>query len=157
MPNIDINALCFALLIALFVCSCSPLRASPGRREQIVRAQIHFLAESTLWRTTAGQNEDSYLADLSSRAKSGECLIRLVDTYPAFAPPLSGDLLKSERGATLRVRRDPDCDIRYGHLLLRAAPGDLIGILPVKLIYSPKLDSDPGPSAIIPCYRTVRR
>lgn len=145
-----------AVVIALISCACMPLHAWHRRRARLIQANVRFIAASTLLRSTVGRNEDSYLAEFSPRGSTDASLIRLIDVYPAFAPPLSRETLTSKSGTGLRLRRDPVCDIRFGDLLLRAAPGDLIAILPVKLVYRPPLDPRPASGAIIPCYRTAR-
>jgi len=126
------------------------------QRVHEVKGNVRFLAASTLLRFTIGQNQDSYLAELSFKGQEAGALVRLIDAYPSYAPPLSNETLRSRHGIAMRVSRDPVCDIRFGDLLLRAAPGDPVGIVPGKLVYSPQLERMPARDDIIPCYRTVR-
>ena len=53
-------------------------------------------------------------------------------------------------------RRDTRCDMQLGKIQLRAAPGDLMAILPGKLEYQPQLLKNPEPNEVVACYRTVR-
>jgi hypothetical protein len=118
---------------------------------------VRFLATRTLIRGTFGQNDDTYLAELTFTHKEGPVLVRLVDSYPNETPPLSRTTLISELGTTLKVRRDTDCDRPYGELILRTAPDDPMAILPEKLGYRPQLQRTPQPNEMLPCYRTVRQ
>jgi hypothetical protein len=84
-------------------------------------------------------------------------LIRLVDTYPNEWPPLSREVLKSDAGTVLPVKRDAECDRPFGEMLLRTAPGDPMAILQERLGYRPPLDWTPAPGTVLPCYRVLRR
>ncbi|MGB7265654.1 MAG: hypothetical protein WBC92_09085 [Terracidiphilus sp.] len=130
------------------------VKAWPHRHAK--KSQARFLATSTLIRGTWGENEDTYLAQLVLPEQNEAVLVRLVDTYPNEAPPLSYSTLTSDSGTLLRVKRDRECDRPFGEILLRAAPGDLIAILPERLDYRPPLEYTPGNATIVPCYRTVR-
>lgn len=141
---------------ALIVWLMLPMHGFSSQRKRPIKANVRFLATSTLLRSTIGLNEDSYLAEISLDGQSGPSLALLMDLYPAFAPPLTKKVLTAQNGTMIRVRRDPVCDIRYGGLLLRAAPGDLIAILPIKLVYKPDLKLTPSPDLEVPCYRTAR-
>lgn len=128
--------------------------AWPHQRGQ--KAKVRFLASSTLVRGTWGLNEDTYLAELRLRQDGESILVRLIDEYPNEVPPLPETVLTSELGTSLRVRRDSQCDSAYAQMLLRAAPGDLIAILPVKLVYQPLLSERMDPNSVLRCYRTLR-
>ena len=120
------------------------------------KARVRFLATSTLIRGTWGENEDTYLAQLVLPKENEAVLVRLVDTYPNEWPPLPREVLTSDAGTILPVKRDAECDRPFGEILLRAAPGDLIAILPERLDYRPPLEFTPANATIVPCYRTVR-
>lgn len=121
------------------------------------KTRVRFLATSTLVRGTWGENEDTYLAQLLLPKQNEAVLVRLVDAYPNEWPPLSREVLTSDAGAVLPVRRDSDCDRPFGQILLRAAPGDPMAILPERLGYRPQLDKTPAAATILPCYRVLRR
>ena len=128
--------------------------AWPHRRAQ--EAQAGFLATSTLIRATWGENEDTYLAQLVLPKQNEAVLVRSVNTYPNEWPPLPREVLTSDTGTILPVKRDAECDRPFGEILLRAAPGDLIAILPERLDYRPPLEFTPANETIVPCYRTIR-
>lgn len=120
-------------------------------------AHVQFLATSTLIRGTFGQNEDTYLAELSLDKSNERILIRLIDEYPNETPPISREDLTAPSGVTLRIRRDFECDRPFDQLIMRTAPGDPRAILLERLGYQPQLAWTPQPTAKLPCYRTVRR
>ncbi|MGH9607447.1 MAG: hypothetical protein ACRD3N_17295 [Terracidiphilus sp.] len=126
-------------------------------RRQSQKTRVRFLATGTLVRGTWGENEDTYLAQLLLPKQNEAVLVRLVDAYPNEWPPLAREVLTSDSGAVLAVRRDADCDRPFGEMLLRTAPGDPMAILPERLVYQPQMDRVPEAHTILPCYRTVRR
>jgi hypothetical protein len=144
-----------AVVLIAFVFATS---ATAKRRARPVSTKVRFLAESTFLRNTYGPNEDTYLAEMTIPSQQQKAvLIRLVDEYPNEAPSLARNVVASPSGASLRVLRDAECDRPYSQMLLRAAPGDLIAILPERLEYHPNLESIPAPGSILQCYRVVRR
>jgi hypothetical protein len=120
------------------------------------KTKVRVLATSTLIRNTWGSNEDTYLAELLFDRNDESILVRLIDSYPNEAPPLSRAALTSSAGTILRVKRDQGCDLPYSRLQLRSAPGNSMAMLPVKLSYQPKMDRAPAPESILPCYRVAR-
>lgn len=145
-----------APIIILFF-SWSVASASKRLHKHDQKANVHFLATSTLIRGTWGQNEDTDLAQLLLPKQSEAVLVRLVDAYPNEWPPLAREVLTSDAGAVLPVKRDAECDRPFGEILLRAAPGDPMAILPMRLYYQPPLDRTPAAGTILPCYRVLRR
>ena len=141
-------------ICALIALSATTAGAWPHKRGQ--KARVRFLATSTLVRGTFGQNEDTYLAQVFTARGDESYLIRLVDAYPNEAPPLSVATLTSDSGAHLRIQRDPQCDRSYEEMPLRAAPGDLLALLPEKLTYRPPLDKTLDLPRLLPWYRTAR-
>lgn len=118
---------------------------------------MRFLATSTVVRGTWGYNQDIFLAELQP-ARNGELqLVRLIDEYPNFYPPLAAEVLKSKSGTVLKVRRDAQCDLPFGQVQLRTAPGDPMAILHERLGYQPRMDRTPEARTPLPCYRTVRQ
>ena len=120
------------------------------------KARVTFVAAGTLIRGTWGQNEDTYLVSLVFSKGTEPVLARLVDTYPNEWPSISFDALTAPGGTVMRVKRDPRCDVLFGQMPLRAAPGDLMAVLPVKLTYRPQLERLPPPNAVLPCYHRMR-
>lgn len=151
------NSLARTVVIAATVVMWSNTAGAwPWSHKHAQRARIRFLAEGTLIRGTWGENEDTYLAEVVLFRETESVLVRLVDTYSNEAPPLSYETLPSHSGSLLMVRRDSECDHPYVQMLLRAAPGDLMAILPEPMAYQPKLDSTLAPESILRCYRIVR-
>jgi len=131
------------------------LTAAAGHK-QYLQADIHFLATSTSVRSSFGESEDVYLVELTMQ--SGEPFpARLIDRYPPYETGFTEGLLTSGSDVTGKVRRDNTCDIAFGEMPLRTAPGNPLAVLPEKLGYTPRL-SRPIPSGeVLPCYRIVRR
>jgi hypothetical protein len=102
-------------------------------------------------------NEDIFFAKLDFSKSNEQVLVRLIDAYPNRFAPLSRSVLQSESGTMLTIRRDADCDLPFGQVLLRTAPGDPMAVLPVRLSYHPSLERLPAPGTILPCYRVLRR
>lgn len=142
-------------MVAVVAYATTTAVAWPHHRGQTVKAR--FLATSTLVRGTWGPNEDTYLAELHFDRHADTLLVRLVDLYPNETPPISTAILTSPKTNKLNVHRDSTCDRTYHEMYLRAAPGDPMAILSERLAYLPKLDHEPEPTAILPCYRIVRR
>ena len=145
----------FASVAVVLATSAATAGARPHKQGQ--KAQIRFLATSTLVRGTWGWNEDTYLAELRLTTGGEPLLVRLVDAYPNAAPPLPRTALTSTSGTVLSVRRDTECDFPYGQMILRTAPGDPMSILLERLGYWPQLTRTPAPNELLFCYRTVRR
>ncbi|MDR3573593.1 MAG: hypothetical protein P4L50_07020 [Anaerolineaceae bacterium] len=129
---------------------------APAKSPRPFKVHTRFLATSTCIRGTWGLNLDVYLAEIFPAKESAPVLVRLIDEYRNLDPPLSVSALISETGTTLRVRRDQQCDMPYGQMQLRTAPGDPMTILHERLGYQPHLASIPAPNAVLPCYKTVR-
>ena len=145
----------FIAMAAVVVLTTRTAGAWPHRQGQ--RARVQFVATSTLIRGTWGQNEDAYLVKLLFPKQNETVLVRLIDTYPNEFPPLSREVLSSDRGSVLSLKRDAGCDRPFGEVLLRTAPGNPLAILLERLSYRPRLDRTPEAETILPCYRTIRR
>lgn len=142
-------------IILITAPSACPTQAWPHKSEQ--KAKVHFLATSTFIRGTWGWNKDIYLAQILLPKENEATLVRLVDAYPNEFPPLSREVQISQSGTFLRVERDSECDLPFGQMLLRTAPGDPMAILPTRLDYRPQLPKTPAPNDVLPCYRTLRK
>lgn len=143
-----------ALLFLSFIFVDRPSVAR--QRVRPAKVRVRFLATSTFVRGVGGTNEDIYLAELLG-ADGEPTLIRLIDEYSNLINPLDRASVTSQSGTILPVIRDPNCDLAYGQMILRTAPGDPLAILPERLGYEPQLDNTPKPDAPLPCYRTARR
>ena len=143
-----------AAILLILATTADAALAWPHR--QGIKARVHFWATSTLVRGSWGQNVDIYLAELHLPKQNEAVLVRLIDVYPNFFPPLAHNVLTSATGAVLSVRRDVECDRPFGEILLRTAPGDPLAILPERLGYQPPISQTPTPEAVVPCYRVLR-
>ena len=141
-------------LVAAIAISTTSGASWPHRNGQ--KARVRFLATSTLVRGTWGRSEDTCLAEVTFTSESDPLLVRLVDSYPNEAPPISGAALTSTSGTTFWMRRSTDCDRPYREMVLRTEPGDPQAILHERLSYQPQLARTHEPNQALPCYRTVR-
>jgi hypothetical protein len=139
--------------MALIIMSSSSAR----QREHIEKARVRFLASSWMIRGTSGLNHDTYLAETALSSDRPPILIQLIDDYSNSAPPIPRETLMSDSGVVLRFRRDVGCDLLFGQMALRAAPSDLMAILPYHLSYDPHLGTIPKSDEKLPCYRLVRK
>lgn len=145
---------CLSLSICLFG---APL-ASARRPDRPIKAEIRFLADSTIVRSGYGENEDVYLVELVAERGGSEAeLARLIDRYPPSGAPISPEVLTSEQPTRLQMHRDRQCDIAYRNLVLRTRPGDPFAILPERLGFEPELSPPISPTDVLPCYRVVRK
>ncbi len=142
-----------ALSILIFGTS---LPITARTRINVISARVRFLATGTLIRHNWGTNEDVYLAELEQPDRDEQRIIRLVDEYPSYAPPLPTSLLKARDGEMFKLRRDENCDITFGAMVLRTAPGDPLALLPERLQYMPMEHDALNPATTVACYRIVR-
>ena len=145
------------IAVVLLAISFATAAAGGWHHKHEQKARVRFLATSTVIHGTLGPNEDTYLARLLFPRQNEAVLVRLVDAYPNEWPPLAREVLRSESGSVLPVRRDAECDRPFGEILLRTAPGDLMAISSQRLSYRPLLGRTPSPGTVLPCYRVLRR
>lgn len=149
-----------SLLSIIVILMSSPMPALGVTRagKEIVRTNVRFLATSTSIRSSWAGNQDVYLVqiELPGRAKQAT-LARLVDEYPSYRAAIPSEVLMSSSATSFRLERDRGCDITYGLMLLRTAPGDPMAIMPERLSFQPALPEPVTPTEILPCYDVVRR
>jgi len=144
-----ITAIAVAILLAGFAQAERP-------RLRPMKTHVHFLATSTLIRGTWGTNEDAYLAEITPRHAKEVHMVRLIDEYPNFFPSLSPETLTSQAGTAMTLKLDSSCDILFGEILLRTAPGDPMAVAQGRSTHHPDMGITPDSGILIPCYRTVR-
>lgn len=148
----------WSLALGAVVTAISPGQFCMAReRIRVEKARVRFVAKSWMIRGTWGLNEDKYLVEITRPGSGSPSLAQLVDRFQPEAAPLSLEVLTSSAGTVIRVRRGPECDIAFGKLTLRTAPGDLMATQPVRLSYRPVLRVTPRADEVIPCYRAIRR
>lgn len=147
------GVLSLVLVAGIGVQSAPAIKRSQSR---IVRARVRFLATSSTVRSRWGGNEDIYLAEIQfSGAARETSLAWLVDEYPPYRVSIPAAALTSA-STVFRLKRDRGCDVAYGLMPLRTAPGDPMAIFPGLLSFRPILPEQIEPSDIIPCYQVVR-
>lgn len=147
----------FRLIALLAMLAASANIAAARDHRQVQRLRVRFLATGSEIHGTWGMNEDDFLASKVSRDGTEGQLIFLVDEYVSGTLSLSRDVLTSESGTVLRLKRDTMCDRPFGQIPLRAAPGDPLAILPISLQYDPQLPKPPDSNEVIACFRVVHR
>jgi hypothetical protein len=135
--------------------SCS---ASNRLGRQTFKGRIRFLATTTSIRSSWAGNQDIYLATIQFQGRGDEAaLARVIDEYPSYRVAIPSEVLASSSSTSFRLRRDRSCDVAYGLMSIRTAPGDAMAILPEPFSFRPALSEAVQPADIIPCYRIVRR
>lgn len=151
------NAIKIGALLSIFLMSL----ASPAEKVRPIKVTVQFLAESTAVRSSWARSQYIYLVEVVSHrdyGKAGAMLARLIDEFPPSDTSESSSAMQLVfSGATMRIIRDASCDIAYGKMPLRTAPGDPLAILPEPLGYQPKLPRAMAEDEIVPCYRIVRQ
>lgn len=127
-----------------------------ARLPKHIPAQVRFLATSTSTRSSFGENYDVYLIEIKRPDGRVSKFARLEDIYPPYQSALPQTILKSSGWVPLKVKRDRGCDVAYGEMPLRTAPGDPAAILPERLGYHPRLTKLPDANAVLPCFRVVQ-
>jgi hypothetical protein len=140
------------LITVLMVCAA----ANAHDRHRPRKAKVHFLAAGMLLRGTWGFNQDSYLAEIVVKRDHSRQLVRILDEYSPLMPALPREALVADGGAALRIRRDESCDVAFGGIHLRAAPGDRMATLAIPLVYQPQLGEPVRADTLVPCYRIAR-
>ena len=114
---------------------------------------VHFVATSTVVHSGWSGNQDVYLVELK---KSGEIpfLAKLVDEYPSYGSAIPRRVLVSIGTSLIKVKRDPECDVRYADMPKRAAPGDPRAIYPMPMTFTPTNPPVDG-DLIVQCFRLV--
>jgi hypothetical protein len=134
----------------------SGIAAAKTPRIRPLKAHVHFFATGACVRGTLGGNQDTYLAEIVPQSGADPVLARLIDEFLTYQSPISVEALTVPDGTILRIRRDTQCDLPYGQIPLRTAPGDPMAIVRAKLHYQPHLVRTPTQDEVLPCYRTVR-
>lgn len=81
------------------------------------KAVVTMLAVSSSSRQSFAGNREIYLADL--QGKDGEHqFVRLIDQYPGYGLPIRDSLLRDRVPFTLKVTREPECDVPASQIFL---------------------------------------
>lgn len=142
------------LLSAAPLCRPVPVHGLVGDKPS--KLLVRFLATSTAVHSAWSGNQDVYLVELKNKAQGTPFLAKLVDEYPGYESAIPRRLLVSDKASPLKVRRDPECDVRYADMPKRAAPGDRMAIYPAPMTFVPSINPSVAGDFQVPCFRVVR-
>lgn len=138
------------LLAASTVCVAWAVRPSAfGNQSKPMQASVRILAVSSSSRQSFAGNQEVYLADV--QVKDGEHrFARLIDQYPGFGLPIRHSLLLDRTVLTMRVTREPECDVPGSRIYLR--PGD-------STVFDGSVRESLAANASqpVPCFRTLHQ
>lgn len=91
--------------------ACAAVKPSAfGNQSKPARAAVRILAVSSSSRQSFAGNQEVYLADI--QMKDGDHrFARLIDQYPGFGLPIRLSLLRGGTVFSMKVTREPECDI----------------------------------------------
>lgn len=141
-------------VVAAFCCSI-PLHGLVG--DKASKFFVRFVATSTVVRSDWSGNQDVYLVELKKKSRGTPFLAKLVDEYPGYGSAIPRRLLVSDGASLLKVKRSPECDVRYADMPKRAAPGDPMAIYPAPMTFVPNIQPQVAGDFIVPCFRVVRQ
>lgn len=136
--------------VAFFAClvSLSAERPSAFTNQSKPRtAHVTMLAVVSSSRQSFAGNREVYLADLQSKGGDHQ-FVRLIDQYPGYGLPIRDSLLRDRTLFTLRVTREPECDI----------PGSKIALVPTdKVIFNGSVRDTLAmhQSDLVPCFKAL--
>lgn len=142
----------FLLAVAAF---CCPVTLYGRVGDKPTKLLVRFLATSTVVHSGWSGNQDVYLVELQSKSDKTPRLAKLVDEYPNYGSAIPRHLLVSNGMSPFRVRRDPECDVRYADMPKRAAPGDRMAVYPAPMTFVPSINPPVAGDFMVPCFRVV--
>ena len=110
-------------------------------------AQVTLLAVSSSSRQSFAGNQEIYLADLQTKQGDHQ-FVRLVDQYPGYGLPIRDSLLRDGTLFTMRVTREPECDVPGAQIYL--APTDA-----VVFTASARDSLQARGTNLVPCYKAL--
>ena len=123
-------------------------RVSPfTNQSRPMAAQVTMLAVSSSSRQSFAGNQEIYLADLQT--KNGEHqFVRLIDQYPGYGLPIRDTLLRERTLFTMRVTREPECDVPGGQIFLASSDAVVFNA-------SVRDSLQTHGTELVPCYKTL--
>ncbi len=106
-----------------------------------------MLAISNSSRQSFAGNREIYLADLQS-GKGDHQFVRLIDQYPGYGLPIRDSLLRDRTLFTLKVTREPECDV----------PGSQIALAPTdRVVFNASVRDtlETHRADLVPCYKAL--
>ena len=132
-----------------------PLHAEIGAKSS--RFLVRFIAISTVVRSAWSGNQDVYLVELREKSRGVPFLAKLIDEYPGYGSAIPRRLLVSNATSLIKVRRDQECDVRYGDMPKHAGPGDSMATYLSPLTSIPNIYLQVDRDVIVECFRLVRQ
>ena len=110
-------------------------------------ATATMLAVSSSSRQSFAGNREIYLADLRA-GKGDHQFVRLIDQYPGYGLPIRDSLLRDRTVFTMKVTREPECDIPGSEIVL--APTD-------RVVFNSSVRDTLAThqTDVIPCYKAL--
>lgn len=136
------------VLVGAGVAHAATKRPSPfTNQSRPLPAQVTMLAVSSSSHQSFAGNQEIYLADLQTKGGDHQ-FVRLIDQYPGYGLPIRDSLLRDRTLFTMRVTREPECDV----------PGSTIFLAPTdRVVFNASVrDSLQSHDAeMVPCYKTL--
>ncbi len=110
-------------------------------------AHVTMLAVSSSSRQSFAGNREIYLADLQS-GRGEHQFVRLVDQYPGYGLPIRDTLLKSRTLFSMKVTREPECDVTGAQIPLASSDRVIFNAAVRDALATHQSD-------LVPCYRTL--
>jgi hypothetical protein len=156
-PLMQIQKFLPTVVMCLIAALCCPGSLLGLVGDKPAKFFVRFIATSTVIRSDSSGNQDVYLVELNKKPNETPFLAKLVDEYPSYGSAIPRRLLISKERSLAKVKRDPECDVRYADMLKRAAPGDPMAIYPSPMTYIPGSELNVSPDLVVQCFRLVRR
>ena len=140
----------YRLTAAGLLCSTAFAAPRPSpftNQSRPVSAQVTLLAVSSSSRQSFAGNQEVYLADLQTKDGDHQ-FVRLIDQYPSYGLPIRDSLLRNRTLFTIRVTREPECDVPGSQIFL--APSE-------KVVFNGAVRDtlQARGTEMVPCYRAL--
>lgn len=110
-------------------------------------ATATILAVSTSSRQSFAGNREIYLADLRP-GKGDRQFVRLIDQYPGYGLPIRDSLLRDRTVFTLKVTREPECDVPGSEIVLASTDRVVFNASVRDTLATHQAD-------LVPCYKAL--
>ena len=120
-----------------------------GNQSRPTQAAVRILAVSSSSRQSFAGNQEVYLADV--QMKNGDHrFARLIDQYPGFGLPIRLSLLREGTVFSMKVTREPECDMPGSGIFLRTGEA---------VVFDGSVrDSLASHAAVaVPCFKTLHQ
>lgn len=141
----------FAAAVSV-VCACTAWAVRPsafGNQSKPLKATVQILAISSSSRQNFAGNQDVYLADVQLKDGSHK-FARLIDQYPGFGLPIRTSLLNDRTLFSLRVTREPECDIPGAQIYLSQSSSAIFN-------GSVRDTLQNRSNQVVPCFKTLHQ